>query len=339
MFGIDNFYGNQENDWTNPLGNVFGLFNTGNPSTVYDMFDRVSPDNSNNVNNTFNDSNNDFSRYYQSYGGQTPQAVSPNDFEYLDPNDPEIAKLRDLGAKNSGAGQTLENYYASMPTREKFKPGWKDNLLAILYSALSKTGAKGAFDYLDRPYNEAITEWKMKGPGVTQTARNLEANKTSELNAVKLGLNLRTAAAKARAGQTNAGNRLAAGNARAAISDANTDEAMKLRREEAEDRQESRQSRRRLSNLDEQIKAEELKNLRETGRRQIPAEHEANLTAARTAASKDIMAEFPELFDPETGGFKLDVDELTKMKIKRYRDSLTAIYQKGKRPIDLEEGF
>lgn len=320
MAYFDSLYGNEENDWASGGLNLLDLFRRQSQSQL--------------------DPTTNFSQYYQQFGGNMPPAVSPNDFEYLDPNDPELSHLRELGAKDSGARGVLENYYSSMPTHEQYKPGIGRKIAGFLLGTLSGTGAKGAESFLEHPYRNALEEWKNQGQGAVQRAKNLESAKSDEFNAVKLGLNLRTAAARARASQIAANNRQAGTNAGRVINDQNVDEAMKLRWQNLKDLEESRQSRRELMGLDRQIKQKELENLQNFGRRQAPTESMpkgASLVSARKAASEDIMSEYPELFDPETGGFKAEVDMLTRQKIQRYRDSLTALYQQGKRPVNLGE--
>jgi hypothetical protein len=174
----ESFYGEQDANFgiDDPLSNIL-KYSFRNRRTIPNSVSVVTSE----VPNT------PYGNLLRTYGGGIPQSTSPEDLYNLDPTSEEYSGLMNLARKDSGARGVLENYYSSMPSHEQFKPRLIDKIGGFLAGTFGG-GARATEAFLDDPYNEAVEEWKMQGPGATQRARNLEASKNDEIKAATLGI-------------------------------------------------------------------------------------------------------------------------------------------------------
>jgi hypothetical protein len=313
----DSFYGNEENDYASPGRRKFPY--------IFGQSSAPTPTPDPEVANYYNQ--------YQSLGGQFPGYSRVEDYY----NQDDAARLREMTTRDSGASRILEDYYSQMPSREGYSPGVGRRIAGFLLGTLGRSGYAGARNYIDEPYNDAVEEWKMQGPGVAQRARNAEAAQNRELAGFKVEAGARAGQARLHSQDSRRGDTTASGLVRGAnttnqnqqridATNAQNEINNKLKKESEDRKAES-------TDLRNQLTQARISNL-ENRKAPLPS-----LAQAKTAASKDIMAEYPELFDEETGGFKADIDPLKRQQIMRYRDSLTKLYMEGKTPTNLgEEG-
>lgn len=142
------------------------------------------------------DPNSRFLDLYNRFSSQYPDIG-----QYLQPNDPDILKYQELASSPSGSEDIVNKYFENMPTREEYAPSLGRKLLATLAGTLA--GPSRAFSTargeVERPYYEAVNEWKMEGPGVTARARIEDTERARELKALEFGLRTKAGTKKSEA--------------------------------------------------------------------------------------------------------------------------------------------
>ena len=133
----------------------------------------------------------DFSSAYNRWDQMVPQG---NFTSFLDPNDEDIRKLRDLYSKPSGAEGVVSEYINSMPQREDYNPSIWKRLGAFVLGTLDRTGYAGARNYIEEPYKNDYADWSKEGQFIDDRARLLEADKNREVKALEFGLRTKNAA-------------------------------------------------------------------------------------------------------------------------------------------------
>ncbi len=220
------------------------------------------------------DPNSRFLDLYNRFSSQYPDVG-----QYLQPDDPDIQKYQELASSPSGSEDIINEYYNSMPTREEYKPSFGRKMLATLLGTLSgRNAGEVASSFVQRPYYEAVNEWKMQGPGALARARGEETERTRELKALEFGLKTKAGTKKAEASEEMRKN----AEARRLASEVEAGEARETARQDRIQRQQEIDTMRQTlfqhqKDMDEWRKAEAARDntARDEARKKLDAEKAA----------------------------------------------------------------
>lgn len=179
--------------------------------------------------------------------------INPTDVaSYLDPNDPDVMRLRDLYSQPSGANDLVSSYINEMPTREEYAPSTGRKIASFLLGTLSRGGASASQAFNEAPYMDAYKQWTDEGKFIDDRARLLEADKNREIKATEFALRQKNIQAQREAISKDRARALTGSLAGAEVRNINADEARRL--QEARDKFSREMGEQRLSNESERLR-------------------------------------------------------------------------------------
>lgn len=138
------------------------------------------------------DPNSRFLDLYNRFSNQYPDIGN-----FLQPDDPDVLAYQKLSGEPTGSEELISSYMESMPEREQYKPSFGKKMLATLIGALSGDPSRAyatARHEVERPYTEAVQEWKMGGSNIASRARLMDAARQRELQSMKYRLQTKAGA-------------------------------------------------------------------------------------------------------------------------------------------------
>ncbi len=135
-----------------------------------------------------------FLNLYNRFSSQYPDIGN-----FLEQDDPDLLAYQKMASEPTGSEEMIRSYIGRVPTREQYNPSFKQKMMATLIGSLAGDPL-GSFatarKEIQRPYSEAVDEWKMEGSNIGARARLMDAERQRQLQAMRFGLQTKTSAAR-----------------------------------------------------------------------------------------------------------------------------------------------
>lgn len=141
-----------------------------------------------------NDPSSRFLELFNTFGNQYPDIG-----RFLQPDDPQLLEYQKLASSPTGSEELISSYLEQLPTREQYKPSFGRKMAAFALGTLSgnpATASEVARRHVERPYEQAIEDWKLEGSNISSRARLMDAERNRQLQAFKYGLQTKAGAKK-----------------------------------------------------------------------------------------------------------------------------------------------